>query len=234
MKLRASFLFMVFIGVGILPATAQNASVALTVTDSSDYQLYFGGERICDNCDSKVQLDSLAAGSHLLDIITQGSTSLHFRVELFLDSSGMAEFQLSPDSITHYRFEQLNAPAVVDYTLPAGQAAENFNVEVTQLGSSVRCAPPISPSAHERNLEQLSHAIFERDKVKILERILGQSCLSTQQIRELVEYVEDDERRLELLVKAHTQCFDLAEFHSLVDLLYLSRNQTRFSMLFGD
>ncbi len=215
-------------------AMAQQARIELEATDSLRYSFYHSGEQVCDDCDLALQLDSLQAGMHLLDIITAGAPSLHFRVELKLDTTTHVELRLSPDSIAHFSLQQVNAPVVIDYTLPAGQAVNTAKITVTELGIGAQCAPPLSPAAHARNLAQLDNFLFERDKVKLLESLLGSTCLTTQQIRELIEFIEDDERRLGLLVKAHGKCFDIDEYYALKDLLYLNRNRERFSMLFGD
>lgn len=212
----------------------QQAVIEIEATDSLVYSVYHGGEPVCDGCDLTLYLDSLQAGTHLLDILTTTAPALHFRVEILLDSMTNARLRLSPDSTSHYILERMDAPQVIDYTLPAGQAASTIRIEVTELGTGAQCIPPLSPGAHTRNLSKLADYLFEREKVKLLESLLGNTCLSTQQIRELVEFVEDDERRLGLLVKAYGKCFDIEDFYELKDLLYLNRNRERFSMLFGD
>lgn len=212
----------------------QDAALRFEAADSVRFQFYHAGERICDDCLLFLQIDSLDAGQHLVDVITKSAPAIHFRIELELGSSRMADLRLVPDSMSHYRVERLDSPSTVDYTLPAGQAAQNMKVEVNELGSGAQCAPPLSPKQHAQFVSKLESFLFERDKVKLLETVLGNECLNTQQIRTFVSFIEDDERRLALLVKAYGNCFDIADFSELHDLLYLERNRKRFNMLFGD
>jgi len=69
---------------------------------------------------------------------------------------------------------------------------------------------------------------FERDREKLLKQILGVSCLTTQQISSLLHQVEDEERRLDLLKRAYSQCFNKHAYQELESLLYLSRSKEDF------
>lgn len=213
--------------------SAQTASLTLTTPDSLIYSVYIDGVLVHAEHTGTLNVDSLHPGDCLLDLLVHNSLITHVRVDFDLDTLQKAQLELREDAQLGYRLIRHDEPAIRDYTLPAGQSENVLNLQVTQLKTAT-CAPPVSPSRFEKFLNETARLPFERDKVRKLETLLGKECLSTAQIRELIMLVEDDERRLNLLVTAYTACFDASEFHALGELLYLSRNRDRFNMLFND
>lgn len=211
---------------------AQYATLMIEVPDSLTYSLFVGGESLLDDHQGNAIVDSLPPGTCLVDIIIENGTVTHLRADMRIDTLRPAELVLSIDSLNRYRLERNDRPAKIDYTLPADQAANDLTVEMN-VTDATTCAPPLATFKFERLIREIEGMSFERDRVKKLQAIFGQECLTTLQIRSLVSLIEDDGRRLELLVKSHGSCFDASAFHRLGDLLYLTRNQTRFNLLFG-
>ncbi len=228
----ASFILFSLLLLLSIPIKAQYATVLIEVPDSLIYSLFIGGESLHEDYQGEIKVDSLSPGTCLIDIIIKNGIVTHLRANMLIDTLRPTELVLSTDSLNRYRLERRDGPTNIDYTLPAGQAANELTVEVN-VTDATTCAPPMTTFRFERLIREIEGMYFERDRVKKLQSILGEECLTTAQIRSFVTLIEDDGRRLELLVKSHGSCFDVASFHRLEDLLYLSRNQGRFNLLFG-
>jgi hypothetical protein len=213
-------------------AQRPSAALEISVPDSVVYSLYLRGELIGAERTADFMADSIAHGHYLIDLLVQGKPMTHVRTELAIDSGQTAKLSLIADPALGYRLERHDQPPTVDYTRPAGQAEQNLNIEITQLNYST-CAPPLSRRSFDAIVERVQGMAFERDKYLHLKQFIGSTCLSTAQIRTLIELIDDDERRLSLLIKAGGACFDASALIDLEDVLYLSRHKERFKLIYG-
>ena len=234
MKMTQRFAVLLFFFFGFAGWSVGQTGFTLTASDTLRYSLYLNGSLSTAENQGSLRVDTLQAGDCLIDLMVQGDPMTHVRARLSLDSAQLADLELMPDPKLRYRLVRHDLEAAVDYTKPSAliqrEALELVVTEVERAG----CAPPLAPSLFDRKIAELEALPFERDKLKQLKPWLGKTCLTTAQIRTVVELIEDEERRLEVLVAAHAACFDRSKFDSLSDLLYLSRSRDRFNLMVND
>ena len=232
MKLTLWFLLAIAVS-STFRLNAQVSSIVLKAPDTLSYSVYIDGRKHLAEHRGELRVDSLLAGNTLLDLFIQGSPITHIRAEFELDLFAPALLELRYDSEGKMHMERLDLARKHDYTLPTDAAVAHIQLEFTTL-SEVSCSPPMTSFRFDRTFEEIDQFPFERDKVKRLESVLGKACLTTQQIRQLLGLIEDEERRLNLLFEARKACFNPSEFEELRDMIYLSRNRQRFDLMFGD
>jgi hypothetical protein len=228
------FAVLLFLFFGFAGWSVGQTGFTLTAPDTLRYSLYLNGELSNPEAAGSLTVDTLSAGDCLIDLMVQGDPMTHVRASLTLDTLGLAELELVNDAQLRYRLVRHDLDGAVDYTQPnaviQSQALELVVTQVERAG----CAPPLAPSLFDRKINELETLLFERDKLKKLKPWLASTCLTTAQIRTVAELIEDEERRLEVLIAAYSACFDRSKFVSLVDLLYLSRSRDRFMLMVND
>lgn len=234
MKMNHRFAVLLFAFFGFAGWSSGQSGFTLTAPDALRYSLYLNGELTAPDALGSLTVDTLSSGYCLIDLMVQGDPMTHLRARLELDSIGLADLELLTDPQLRYRLVRRDVQTVVDYTRPNGTPqTELLELVVTQV-ENAGCAPPLAPALFDRKLAVLDALPFERDKLKHLKPWIGKTCLTTAQIRTVVELIEDEDRRLEVLVDAHAACFDRSKFSTLIDLLYLSRSRDRFMLMIND
>ena len=223
-------LIIIFASIGNLHAQVNR--LELQASDSISYTLFVSGVPQLEMVSGTQMLDSIAAGPCLIDLMVHDSVPVHLRVDLKKKANYPLTLLLernAEDSSTPYALRRLRAEGEPeDYTHPAGQAASSLQVEVLMAGKST-CAPPASPATLTAAIQELEGTDFERERVKMMERLFSSNCLTTKQIGHLVELIEDESRRLGLLQRAYKNCFDPSNYAQLAELLYLSKSKGDFS-----
>ncbi|MGF1566183.1 MAG: DUF4476 domain-containing protein [Flavobacteriales bacterium] len=228
------FAVLLFLFFGFAGWSVGQTGFTLTAPDTLRYSLYLNGELSNPEAAGSLTVDTLSAGDCLIDLMVQGDPMTHVRARLNLDTTGLADLELIADQQLRYRLVRHDVQTVVDYTrLNGTRQAESLELVVTQV-ERAGCAPPLAPSLFDRKIAEVEALPFERDKLKHLKPWIGKTCLTTAQIRTVVELIEDEDRRLEVLVAAHAACFDRSKFSTLVDLLYLSRSRDQFMLMVND
>lgn len=211
---------------------AQVGAIQFTSPDSLDIELYLDGNIVADAHvlndagDRAILLDSLSLSTHYIDVLVQDSLNTFLRTELVIDSLSIPEIQLTQVGGA-YTLRLVNPVSLTrDFTsLEATQSTLQVQVNISE---QTTCGPPASPAMMQAWLHEIVQYEFERDRSKLLKQVLGVSCLTTQQIEQLVSQIEDEERRVELLKKGYEKCFNRRSYDELSNMLYLSRNKEAF------
>lgn len=226
-------------GIGLVIAVASFGSLhaqvnrlELQAPDSISYSLFVAGKPLLEMVSGTQKIDSIASGACLIDVLVHDSVATYLRADLrkkanfplVLSLERNAEDQSAPYVLRKKRAE--GEPE--DYTHPAGQAETSLQVEVLLTAKST-CAPPASPASLAAAMGELESTHFERERVNKMERLFSDNCLTTKQIGQLVELIEDESRRLGLLKRAYKHCFDPDNYKQLSHLLYLSKSKESFS-----
>lgn len=224
-------LIITFASIGSLQAQVNR--LELRASDSTSYTLFVSGVPQLEMVSGTQVLDSIAPGPCLIDLMVHDSVPVHLRVDLKKKANYPLTLLLernAEDASTPYALRRLRAEGEPeDYTHPAGQAENSLQVEVLMAGEG-SCAPPASPASLLAAMAELENTDFERERVKMMERLISSNCLTTKQIGHLVELIEDESRRLRMLQRAYKNCFDPSNYAQLSELLYLSKSKEAFSM----
>ncbi|MFT4683079.1 MAG: hypothetical protein ACI87M_000577 [Yoonia sp.] len=215
------------------PIWAQQAAMEFIAPDSLDVTLFVDGNEIeraftlGEDGAQHLLLDSLTPSIHYIDVLIEDSLQTYLRTDLTLDTVIVPKLRL---------IQNANS-----FTLQLDNAAEALQRNYTSIESVSRtldvqvnvsveagCAPPASPLMMQTWNNEIDTFEFERDREKLLKQVLGVSCLTTQQISSLLHQVEDEERRLDLLKRAYSQCFNKHAYQELETLLYLTRSKENF------
>lgn len=218
---------------GAFAASAQTtkpvAQIEMIASDSIIYSVFLDGQPKIEMVKGNQSFTPQNSGFRLIDVVLHVEPVVHLRTTLHVDSLQTTKVRIVNDHTSFTLIKEGGNTSAIDYTKPASanDSANELVVEVN-IGSSMRCAPPVAPELVMSWVDQLQSRDFEREKFRFLEGIFSESCLTVQQIQVLIGTIEDESRRFSLLQLAFGNCFNQHNYDRLKNLLYLERTQLAF------
>jgi len=98
----------------------------------------------------------------------------------------------------------------------------------TIVSTKSKCAFPASQVTVNKAIETIKGKAFQRERLKYMERFFTDECLTVQQLRQLINLIDDEDDKLNMLIQAEDHLFDLNNIQLLRNDFILSRSLERF------
>ena len=205
-------------------------SIQLSAPDSIIYSVFVDSQSKVEMVKGNQSFVPQKIGDRLIDVILHTEPMVHLRTTLRVDSIQAKKVRIAVDAASYTLIIEGNTNTTIDYTKPTSEVVLDNALEVeVNVGNALRCAPPAAPEMVQSWIADLASLDFERERLKLLQRILASSCFTVQQIEALIANIEDEQRRIDLLQIAFGNCFNQQAYDKLKNMLYLDRNQVAFT-----
>ena len=216
-------------------AIGQVAGLRILSPDSIPFRVYLDG--FSNNDSSNVSFDfvfdSVADVAGILKLKLD-SSEVSFNASL---SSGFLEiYELSLVGNQYLVLPFLKTQLNVDSLHLDSVSPLKFNEEllnsVSFVPSVIGCSPP-SQNFNQLML-QIAKETFSFKRIGLINKILKNNCLRVSQIRELLESIDYEDKRFELLNLAYQHTYDLNNFYQLKSLFLLEKYTKDFDAFLED
>jgi len=200
-----------------------------------------------DSISFKVEIDGFYSSDSLnvvFDFVFDSVSQVYGDLALNVDSGIHVDFEaiLSPGFIVVYELTKignhfivlpfLKTPLIVDSLSTDTLVPLEFNVLLDSNNSSaytpiiVGCSPP--NSNFDEILDKIVHENFSFRKEIIITDALNRNCFRVEQLVQILEEIEYEDKRIEFLKLAYQHAYDLNNFEDLRSLFFLDKFQRIF------
>ena len=135
-------------------------------------------------------------------------------------------YQEIPDSIITVKTIDVSDENVMVSENTKMRAEELSIVEIEPIETG--CSIPMNSSEFESLKEEIESNYFQNKRTEIIEDALKSDCFTTDQLISLIELIEYQDVRLELLLSAKESIYDIGNYGRLESLLQFKRDIETF------
>ncbi len=115
--------------------------------------------------------------------------------------------------------------------------AEDSTTEITQTPIEIyqgqlQCEIPLNEQEFEALKTRMNTCRFESQRVEELKKIVLLECLTVNQLRTLLNFMELEDNKIKLLEQAKPRIYDIDRSHLFQEDFLLERNKNRLKVLF--
>ena len=220
MKSRGSIL-LVFVLFQAFSAGAQ-AKLAVSAPDSLSFLLFVDEMQFNTVPVSSIQVSKVNVGKHSVKVVVEAQESI-----FLLNAKNLFSHSFSV-SVLNNKLEllpsgelKLQTKAFQFWQNSAIPVATNDNVYVGRKG----CENPASETAVDSIVAVLHSKSFDTERKMIARMQLQSDCFLVKDIVKIISTIELEENRMDCIVAALTQVYDLAAINELLELVILERNK---------
>lgn len=127
--------------------------------------------------------------------------------------------------------ESTRSLAGIDIKTPrASETSDSLFIRPLNIG----CPSPMSSSAFNRALQTVESKSFQKERKKLVKEILNSNCLSSTDFQSLIETLEYEDDKLEIVKASYSSIYDIDNFPSLKNVFLLNTNQNEFNQFLQD
>ncbi|MDP4952748.1 MAG: DUF4476 domain-containing protein [Flavobacteriales bacterium] len=232
MKTTLSFLSFFFFGV--MMSFSQSNSLAqgslqIELPDSSNISCFLNGIKVEQLQEQKLFIDSIPQGNHQLELLIKGDTTMVVSTSVLVSPNQMLSLKLNEQG-SNYKLMSLGIHNTEETaaTLSLDSSPVREISTETIVSTNSKCAFPASQVTVNKAIETIKGKAFQRERLKYLERFFSDECLTVQQLRQLINLIDDEDDKLNMLIQAEDHLFDLNNIQLLRNDFILSRSLERF------
>lgn len=198
------------------------AKLVVNAPDSLSFLLFVDEVQFNTVPVSSIQVSKLNVGKHNVKVVVQAQESI-----FLLSAKNLFSHSFSV-SVVNSKLElvpsgelKLQAKAFQFWQNSSIQIETNDNVYVGKKG----CEKPAIASKVDSIVSILKSKSFDTER-KVVARVqLEADCYLVKDIIKIISTIELEENRMDCIVAAHTQVYDLAVISELLNLVILERNK---------
>jgi hypothetical protein len=231
----AGRILILFLTLQTLLMSSQQSVLVIESPDSIAFILSIDGRLVSDSATYSTSTN-VFAGSLLLDFRTSESQprDLSTSIEIAPAQKNIQHLTAVGDRITLIPFA--TSPIQIDPKEPLEESNMVAVDSITHVVDSFHvdhggCFPPVKTAQFEALLSTLSTEPFESGRQKILLKQTSHLCLRTEQVIELLDLFEMEDRKLALVPDLYSCTYNQDSFDRVGETFVMSSNQERFHKL---
>ena len=204
------------------------SSLSVKIVQASPFVVYFNADSTSSELGEPVVLDSIPSGLHNIDILVIDSitTLLSSRVILYdgigttllIDNSSDSIQLLLPNT-------KLNSENSAANQISASRTLQTRVLEVSYSS----CPVPMNRTDFNAIITEAKSKNFQKDRLKTLNKIIGVNCVTSEQLNQALNLIDDEEKKLALIIRAEDKIFDIRNVQRFSSQFILSRYQDQFN-----
>ena len=203
------------------------ASLNLAPFEQQAFVVYLNGDTTKSVNGEPIVIDSIQEGIHEVNVLLLDSvpTLINTRITLYNGSFENLWIDNRSDTL---RLVQLAGKAVEDVTDVASVEelrTVSANIQVIRNSS---CALPMTAIQFEQSFEDVREELFQSKRMSKARNLISSNCLSVEQLDQLLFLIDNEEKKLELLLHAEDHIFNLSKAASLGKQFVLSKYRKQF------
>lgn len=203
------------------------ATLNLAPFEQQQFVVYLNGDTAKSKNGEALVIDSIQEGIHEVNVLMLDSipTLINTRITLYNGSIENLWIDNRSDTL---RLIQSAGNAVEDMAdVSAVEEVRTVSANI-QLIRNTSCALPMTLTQFEFAFEGVRNELFQSKRMSKAKDLIAQSCLSVDQLDELLFLIDNEEKKLQLLLHAEDHIFNLSKAASLGDQFVLSRYRKQF------
>lgn len=219
-------LLLPFLFISVL--TFAQSSLSIEIVEAAPFVVYFNSDSTLSDLGQPIHLDSIPTGMHPFDIVVLDS------VKTLLSSSVILYDGIDTQLLIE------NSSDSIQLLIPNQGLSSDMNVTEMALNSrtlqanvmegfSNTCPLPMNRVDFNKVVNEINEYSFQRERVKSLNKVVGSNCLTTNQLDQLLSLIDDEGKKLDLIILCEDHIFDLRNAKHLSTQFILIRYQDQFN-----
>lgn len=174
-------------------------------------------------------IDSIPQGNHKLELVIKGDTTLIVSTNILVSPNQLLSLRLNEQG-SNYKLMSLGIQNTEERASSLSLQSSPVREISTETIVSTRskCAYPASQITVNNAIATIKGKAFQRERLKYMEQFFSDECLTVQQLRQLINLIDDEDDKLNMLIQAEDHLFDLNNIQLLRNDFILSRSLERF------
>ena len=208
------------------------ATLNLAPLEEQQFIVYLNGDTTKSKNGESVVIDNIQEGIHEVNVLLLDSIPKLINTRITLYRGSVQNLWIDNRSDTLLLIQSagnFTGISAGDFTEIEGLKEGRTLASNIQVVKNSSCALPMTQSQFKQAFENVRSELFQSNRMIKSIELISKNCLSVAQLNELLFLIDNEEKKLELLLYTEDHIFNLSKASSLGEQFVLSRYKKQFN-----